>query len=240
MAIAEDPGRQLGLAAEVRQPAVDPQEHLLREVLHARTIRRASRHQREHEIPVPIHELAKGPLVTPLASRDQLGFDLVGHSRTHLERRTLEIVSRVDETIARNTLVSSSHEPEWPTAMTDIWETIVLVLVAVLPIMVVGGGITIVLLAMWRQAKMQEMRHRERVAMIERGLMPPPERDPATFHAMSRHYRPPTRFLSFGIALVAIGFGLMLVIAFAGGAPGLPWASAERLPSSAPRSSSVV
>jgi hypothetical protein len=103
--------------------------------------------------------------------------------------------------------------------MNEVRETTLMVFLAILPMMVVGGGILIALVAMWRQVKMQEMRHRERLAMIERGLMPPPERDPAAFHA-SFQQRAPGRFLSFGIALVAVGLGLMLIIAFAGGAPG--------------------
>jgi hypothetical protein len=103
--------------------------------------------------------------------------------------------------------------------MYDVRETTLIVFLAILPMMVVGGGILIALLAMWRQMKMHEMRHRERLAMIEHGLMPPPERDPAAFHA-SLHQRAPARFMSFGIAVVAVGLGLMLIIAFAGRAPG--------------------
>jgi hypothetical protein len=84
----------------------------------------------------------------------------------------------------------------------------------------VGAGILVVLLAMWRQTRMQDMRHRERLAMIERGLMPPPERDPAAFHAQESYPRPAARFVSVGVAIVAIGLGVMLIIGFAGNAPG--------------------
>jgi hypothetical protein len=101
----------------------------------------------------------------------------------------------------------------------DVRETLLIVFLAILPMMALGGGILMALLAMWRQTAMQEMRHRERLAMIERGLMPPPELDPAAFEA-SLQRRAPSRFTSFGIAVVAVGLGLMLIIGFAGGAPG--------------------
>lgn len=104
--------------------------------------------------------------------------------------------------------------------MSGDWGPMLVVFLAILPIIAVAGGILIALLAMWQQTKLQEMRHRERLAMIERGLMPPPERDPAAFHAIDRSYDPPARFVSFGIAVVAVGLGVMLIIAFAGGAPG--------------------
>jgi hypothetical protein len=94
-------------------------------------------------------------------------------------------------------------------------------LAVVVPLVVLAGGILILLMAMFQRTKTLEMRHRERMAMIERGLMPSPESDPARFEAASRPAAAgPPRFTSLGIALVGIGFGLMLIIGFAGEAPG--------------------
>jgi hypothetical protein len=101
-----------------------------------------------------------------------------------------------------------------------VWELALMTLFVILPMMLVGGGILIVLLAMWRQTRIQDMRHRERLAMIERGLMPPPERDPAAFHARDSYPGPHARFVSIGVAVVAVGLGVMLIIGFAGGSPG--------------------
>lgn len=83
------------------------------------------------------------------------------------------------------------------------------------------GGIAIVLFAMYNRVKLRELRFRERLAMIERGIIPPDERDEV--HDMLRtaavHARR-SRVGSFGVVLVAVGLGLMLIIGFAGGAPG--------------------
>jgi hypothetical protein len=100
-------------------------------------------------------------------------------------------------------------------AVSIIWVS----LLAAILLTIVLGGILIVLLAMWRGTKIREMQHRERLAMIERGLMPPPERDPAAYEP-ARRSEVRESFTSIGIALVALGLGLMLIIGFAGGAPG--------------------
>ena len=65
---------------------------------------------------------------------------------------------------------------------------------------------------------------RERIAMIERGLVPPPEVDPRGFdRAMSRYDRyasaPPGRHRRAGVTLMGVGFGLMVLIGVAGESP---------------------
>lgn len=100
-------------------------------------------------------------------------------------------------------------------AVSIIWVS----LLAAILLTVVLGGILIVLLAMWRGTKIREMQHRERLAMIERGLVPPPERDPAAYD-QARRSEVRESFTSIGIALVALGLGLMFIIGFAGDAPG--------------------
>lgn len=83
----------------------------------------------------------------------------------------------------------------------------------------VMGGIILVLTAMWRRTKLLEMRHRERLALIERGLVPAPEADPAGFDRAWRQSAGPTqaRMLSGGIVTVGLGLALMCIIGFAGG-----------------------
>ena len=84
------------------------------------------------------------------------------------------------------------------------------------------------------RARVRELEVRERIAMIERGLVPPPEKDPQGFdRAMSRYdrlrdhdddddwyprRRTPGRYRSAGVTLMGVGFGLMLMIGVAGGA----------------------
>jgi hypothetical protein len=80
-------------------------------------------------------------------------------------------------------------------------------------------------------ARVRELEVRERIAMIERGLVPPPEKDPGGFdRAMDRYdrvrrvgdryeYRSPGRYRSAGVTLMGVGFGLMLLIGVAGDNP---------------------
>ena len=69
-----------------------------------------------------------------------------------------------------------------------------------------------------------ELEVRELIAMIERGLVPPPEADPRGFdRVMDRydrgHGRGAGRHCRACVTLMAIGFGLMMLIGFAGENP---------------------
>src|SRR2546421_10634352 len=70
------------------------------------------------------------------------------------------------------------------------------------------------------RARVRELEIRERIAMIERGLVPAPEVDPRGFdRAMSRLERREYRYGSgrhrrAGVTLMGVGFGLMVLIAF--------------------------
>jgi hypothetical protein len=61
------------------------------------------------------------------------------------------------------------------------------------------------------KARVRELEVRERIAMIERGLVPPPEVDPRGFDRAGRHRRA-------GVTLMGVGFGLVMLIGVAGGA----------------------
>jgi hypothetical protein len=70
------------------------------------------------------------------------------------------------------------------------------------------------------RARVRELEIRERIAMIERGLMPAPEVDPRGFdRAMSRlerrEYRSGSgRHRRAGVTLMGVGFGMIVLIAF--------------------------
>ncbi len=97
-----------------------------------------------------------------------------------------------------------------------------------IPIVAIVGGIAAAITSTVMRARVRELEIRERIAMIERGLVPPPEKDPQGFErAMSRYERSRDggwqggrsgRYRSAGITLMGVGFGLMFMIAFAGGA----------------------
>lgn len=73
------------------------------------------------------------------------------------------------------------------------------------------------------KARVRELEVRERIAMIERGLVPPPEVDPRGFdRAMYRYERhrdrSPGRHRRAGVTLIGVGLGLTMLIGVAGGA----------------------
>src|SRR5436305_6817889 len=78
------------------------------------------------------------------------------------------------------------------------------------------------------KSRLRELEIRERIAMIERGLVPPPEVDPAGFERRLRRIdeiqrrmpRTSSRHRRAGIIIMGVGFGLMVLISFAGDEPG--------------------
>ena len=85
-----------------------------------------------------------------------------------------------------------------------------------IPIVGILGGISVAITSIRAEARLRELRIRERIAMIEKGLVPAPEIDPGGFdRAMGRHdqtYSRARRHRSAGITMMGVGFGLMLLI----------------------------
>ena len=94
-----------------------------------------------------------------------------------------------------------------------------------IPIVAIAGGILAGIVATVTRGRVREMEIRERIAMIERGMVPPPESDPETFehrlHSMQVHQRGHVapRYRSAGVILIAVGLGLAVLMTFAGGVP---------------------
>lgn len=92
-----------------------------------------------------------------------------------------------------------------------------------IPIVAIGGGIMVAIVSTIAKGRVRELEIRERIALIERGMVPPPEADPAGFERslrsvedmQYRHSGP--RFRSAGVVVMSIGFGLMTLIAFTSG-----------------------
>ena len=89
----------------------------------------------------------------------------------------------------------------------------------------ITGGVVLMIAAMSNRRKIREMAHRERIAMIERGLIPSPEADPQRFEAAAGLPQPATppkrgeRFRTIGVSLIGFGTGLGLLIAVTGNSP---------------------
>ncbi len=88
-------------------------------------------------------------------------------------------------------------------------------------VLVVFSGVFIVVMGLRQRSQQLEMQHKERMAMIERGLVPGPA-DPFS-HGDGRTVvsRPgfSPRAMSLGIVVVAVGLGLMSIISIAGESP---------------------
>jgi hypothetical protein len=88
------------------------------------------------------------------------------------------------------------------------------VAIALISLATLIAGVVVIMAGLRHRAQLRELRHRERLAMIERGMAPSPEFDPHA--AYSRGLK--QRSLSFGIIVVGLGFALMFLIGIAGGA----------------------
>jgi Domain of unknown function (DUF6249) len=88
------------------------------------------------------------------------------------------------------------------------------------------AGVGIIWMAMQNRRHLRELEHRERLAMIERGLMPSPETDPIAFEraimlARSPESRGTSRMRSAGVMMIALGIGFMFLLTFTAGEPGV-------------------
>lgn len=93
-------------------------------------------------------------------------------------------------------------------------------MLATLVLLVLGiGFVAVMWMAIQSERRIREMEHRERLAMIERGLIPSPELEALLFDRGARWLLSGTRSRSLGVILIGIGLGLILLLAFAGGAP---------------------
>ena len=96
--------------------------------------------------------------------------------------------------------------------------------------MTIIAGVVLMTVAMNNRRAIREMEHRERLAMIERGVVPSPESNPAAFDAAAGFTEPSKddvdrsrRYRTAGVLLIGFGLGLIFVIGVAAGAPEVGW-----------------
>ena len=97
-------------------------------------------------------------------------------------------------------------------------------------VMTIVAGVVLMIAAMNNRRQVREMEHRERLAMIERGVVPSPETNPAAFEAAvgfteadKNEMARSQRYRTAGVMLIGFGFGLIFVIGGAAGAPEVGW-----------------
>jgi hypothetical protein len=93
-----------------------------------------------------------------------------------------------------------------------------------IPIAAILGFWIFLIVAALSRSRVRELEVRERIAMIERGLVPPPEVDPRGFERAMAHYdrrRGPVghRHRRAGVTLIGVGLGVTMLIGLAGNEP---------------------
>lgn len=96
--------------------------------------------------------------------------------------------------------------------------------VVVLSALVFLAGLAVIWMAMQSRRQIREMEHRERLAMIERGLVPGGDLDPGAFDRRFSPARAPesrgaSRARTGGVTLISLGLALMFMLTFAAGQP---------------------
>jgi hypothetical protein len=194
---------------------VNSKKHLLRQVFGALAIGDGPVDQPEHQIPITADELCEGILAAGLAAVNQLLIGEVWHSRQSIRLAAVLIcfdtTPDLPETI-RTPSQSNPYDGREKESQVQPYEPRPMeVMIATIPILVVLGALVLLALWIWRRSRITEMVHRERLAMIERGLMPPPEAEPVSL-APTPSRAPNIRFRTMGITLIGLGFALMLMI----------------------------
>ena len=100
------------------------------------------------------------------------------------------------------------------------------VIVVIMSSLGILAGVAVIWMAMQNRRQIRELEHRERLAMIERGLAPAPEVDPGAFERRFSAVRPPEspsvgRARSAGVMMMSLGLAFMFMLTFAAGAPGV-------------------
>jgi hypothetical protein len=93
-----------------------------------------------------------------------------------------------------------------------------------IPVVAIAGWVLISLYGMYLRSRRREMAHRERLAMIEKGIAPPPETDPAKFEQLTglddglsgemRQGLRAGRARRAGVILMGVGVGIGWLLAF--------------------------
>ena len=87
---------------------------------------------------------------------------------------------------------------------------------AIIPVVAIAAWASVVIYRMRVAARMREQVHRERMAMIERGLQPPAESSMPLVVDERGYTDPAARNRRTGIILIAVGVGLAVMLSVIG------------------------
>ena len=85
--------------------------------------------------------------------------------------------------------------------------------------LMIFAGVAVLWIAMANRRALREMEHRERIAMIQSGLVPAPEADPLAFET---HFEPSStlsrkdRWRTAGTLTIGLGMALLVLLSFTG------------------------
>jgi hypothetical protein len=92
-------------------------------------------------------------------------------------------------------------------------------------VLILAGGFVLAMIGFVFRQRLRELAIKERIAMIEKGLVPSPEIDPARFDMLVGGSRPSTRsaerYRSAGVIIMGLGVAMVILLTFASGAPGV-------------------
>jgi hypothetical protein len=87
------------------------------------------------------------------------------------------------------------------------------------------SGVGLMIVAMMNRRRFREMEHRERLAMIERGVLPSPESDPIGFESgagfASTASDAGVRYRTAGVLMIGFGLGLLVLLTSTADEPGM-------------------
>jgi hypothetical protein len=85
------------------------------------------------------------------------------------------------------------------------------------------GGLGLIAYTLSGRQRLRELAIKERIALIEKGLVPAPEVDPGRFETLVGLRRPvnstAARYRSAGVILMGLGCAMLVLLAFAAGVP---------------------
>ena len=96
-------------------------------------------------------------------------------------------------------------------------------LIVIMFFVFLAGGFLLAIISFIFRQRLRELAIKERIAMIEKGLVPSPEIDPAKFETLVGLRRPMNakaeRYRSAGVIIMGLGVAMIFLLTFAAGVP---------------------